>query len=73
MSDVHKNDTLVHELNKEMAREEEEERRRGGGKEGERGRLTVFLLACLWVKPSKAAAVGLGSIVHTPGGVGSST
>ena len=62
-----------------MAREEEEEGReeegrRGGGEEGrKRERLTIFLLTCLWFKPSKTAAVGLGSIVHASGGVGSST
>lgn len=54
-----------------MAREEEEEGREE--EERKRERLTIFLLTCLWFKPSKAAAVGLGSIVHASGGVGSST
>ena len=55
----------------EEERREEERRREERG--GEEGRLTVFLLARLWVKPSKTAAVGLGSIVHTSCGVGSNT
>ena len=77
------------ETNKDLAREEkgeegggkerrEEERRReeeGGGEGGgrEEGRLTVFLLACLRIKPSKTAAVGLRTVVHTSCCVGSNT